>query len=396
MKHIWHCWAVMALMALSTTVSAQVAVAPADEQAPPARGFGGPERRGGVEGAPLPPRDIAPANPYALSTVPGANPYMGGTIGMNPYGVGGFPGVAGGFIPGGFPGFGGVFLQDPMNGYLTGVAAVTSATGQYWMNIQQARMLREQSRQMSYDTARKRVELEAWYESRKMKTQDLVDNQVRTDLDRARRDPPMTEVISGKSLNDLLNNIRKLGRLSRGPNISLEDETLKHINLTSPAVSGNVGLLRDGGEFRWPLSLQERIFDDERERLSRNIKAAVDSIKDSGKDLARLLRDINADITALQNKIDDSTDDLTIAQSLEAKGFIRQLRAAASLLRDPQAAKYFNNSWNAKGRTVAELVDFMTREGLVFAPASTGDEAAYMALYYAVRSFESGLALASK
>ena len=323
---------------------------------------------------------------------------------MNPYGVGGFGPVAGGFVPGGFPGFGGVFLQDPMNGYLTGVASVTAATGQYWVSIQQARLLREQSRQMSYETARKRVELEAWYESRKMKTQDLVDNQVRADLDRARKDPPMGEVTSGKSLNDLLNNIRKLGRLSRGPNISLEEDTLKRINLSSPATNGNAGLLRPvNGDTRekhlikidWPLSLQEKIFDEERDRLSRNIQAAVDEIK-GGKVEARLLRDINTDVAALQRKLDDSTDDLTIAQSLEAKGFMRQLQATARILRDPSATKYLNNTWAAKGRTVAELVDNMTREGLNFAPAAPGDEPAYMSLYYSLRAFEAGLALASK
>ncbi|MFQ3649300.1 MAG: hypothetical protein SNJ75_03125 [Gemmataceae bacterium] len=354
-------------------------------------GFGG---FGGGVGGPLP--AVAPVNPYALSTMPGVNPYLGGTIGMNPYGVGGFGPVAGGFIPGGFPGFGGVFIQDPLNGYLTGVASVTAATGQYWMSVQQARLLREQSRQMSYETARKRVEFEAWYESRKMKTQDLIDNQVRTDLERARKDPPLVEVISGKSLNDLLNNIRKLGRLNRGPNITLEESTLKHINLTSPAISGNVGLLRNEGKFDWPLSLQEKIFDEERERLTRNIQAAVDSIKNSGKAEARLLKDIQADMAALQRKVDDSTDDLTIAQSLEAKGFMRQLQSATRLLRDPSAKKYFNNTWTAQGRTVAELVDFMTREGLIFAPATPGDEAAYMSLYYSVRAFEAGLALASR
>jgi hypothetical protein len=283
-----------------------------------------------------------------------------------------------------------------MNGYLTGVASVTAATGQYWVSIQQARLLREQSRQMSYETARKRVELEAWYESRKMKTQDLVDNQVRTDLDRARRDPPMGEVTSGKSLNDLLNNIRKLGRLNRIPNISLEEDILKRINLSSPATNGNAGLLRDGGKFDWPLSLQEKIFDEERARLSRNIEAAVKEVKDNGKVEARLLRDINTDVAALQRKLDDSTDDLTIAQSLEAKGFMRQLQASARVLRDPSVSKYLNSGWAAKGRTVAELVDNMTREGLNFAPATPGDEPAYMSLYYSLRAFEAGLALGSK
>jgi len=376
----------------------QVMVAPNGGQPVGARGFGGFVGGAGFgfAGGGLIGPAVAPVNPYALSTVPGVNPYLGGTIGMNPYGVGGFGPVAGGFFPGGFPGFGGVFLQDPFNGYLTGVASVTAATGQYWMNIQQARLLREQSLQMSYETARKRVEFEAWYESRKMKTQDLIDNQVRTDLDRARKDPPLNEVTSGKSLNDLLNNIRKIGRLNRGPNISLEESTLKHINLTVPGGAGNAGLLRNEGKVDWPLSLQEKRFDEVRERLTRNIKTAVDSIKDTGKAEARVLRDIQKDLSTLQAEIDANINDMTISQYSEASNFMRQLRSAERLLRDPSAAKYFKNTWTAQGRTVAELVDYMTREGLNFAPATPGDEAAYMSLYYSIRAFEAALALASR
>jgi len=369
-----------------------------------ARGFGGfsgaapmmPVGGIGVAGVGL-------GSPYGLSTVAG-NPYLGGSLGMSPYGVGGY-GLS--TMPGANPfpyqynppgyGYGGV-RQDPMSGYLTGVASVTSATGEYWINIEKARLLREEARRSSFDTDKKRVELEMWYERLKPKTQDIVDATVRNDLDRARKDPGMTEVVSGKTLNDLLNNIRKLGRLSRGPNISLEEDTLKHINLASPAMTGNAGLLKDGGKFSWPLSLHEKQFSEERDRLARNIQKAVEDIKFEAKgDLEpRLLKDINADVRTLAEKVDNSQDDLTISQYLEAKAFMRQLQAAVRSLRDPQVKKYFNNTWNAKGKTVAELVDHMTKEGLNFAAAAPGEEAAYMSLYYAVRAFESGLALAQK
>jgi hypothetical protein len=392
----------VAAFVAGSAAQAQIAVNPVAAAA--ARGFGG--FSGAAPQMPVGGIGVAGVgglgNPYGLSTVAG-NPYLGGSLGMSPYGVGGYGlSTAPGANP--FPyqynppymGYG--YRQDPMNGYLTGVASVTSATGEYWINIQKARLLREEARRSSFDTTKKQVELEMWYERLKPKTQDLVDAAVRTDLDRARKDPPMTEVTSGKTLNDLLNNIRKLGRLTRGPNISLEEDTLKHINLAPVTTAGNVGLLKDGGKFSWPLSLHEKQFSEERERLTRNLQKAVEDLKvDAKGDLEpRLLKDINTDARTLAEKVDTSQDDLTISQYLEAKAFMRQLQSAVRSLRDPQVKKYFNNTWNAKGRTVAELVDNMTKDGLSFTAAAPGEEAAYMALYYAVRAFESGLALAQK
>jgi hypothetical protein len=388
--------AALALAALAAgAAQAQIAMNPG---AAGAMGFGG--FSGGTAGVGLPIGGIGVATPYGLSTV-GGNPYAAGSLGMSPYGVGGYglstaPGGGGMPFPYQYnPGYG--IRQDPMNGYLTGVASVTSATGQYWKDIQSARLTREEARRSSFETTRKQIELQRWYEAQKPKTQDIIDSTVKSDLDRARKDAPMTEVIAGKSLNDLLNNVRKLGRLTRGPNIQLEEETLKHINLTSPAVSGNVGLLKDGGKITWPLSLQEKQFEVIRTRLSRNIEQAVDAIKtNDGKVEARLLLDIEADRKALAELVKNSQDDLTIGQYLEAQRFMGQLSAAVNALKDPQVKKYFSNTWNAKGKNVAELMEHMKTEGLNFGSAGPGDEAAYMALYYALREFESGLALAQK
>jgi hypothetical protein len=385
----------LALAALAAgSAQAQIAINPGVAPV----GFGG--FTGVTAGVGLPVGGIGITSPYGLSTVAG-NPYLGGSLGVSPYGVGGY-GLS--TMPGNYnapyqynpPYFG--YRQDPMNGYLTGVASVTSATGEYWNQIERARLTREEARRSSFQTERARLELERWYEAQKPKTQDLIDATVRTDLDRARRDAPLTEVIGGKSLNDLLNNVRKLGRLSRGPNITLDEETLKHINLTSPAVSGNVGLLKNDGKITWPLSLQEKQFEDIRTRLARNIEQAVGEIKadKDGKVEPRLLRDIEADRKALDTKVRNSQDELTIGQSLEAQRFMGQLSAAVSALKDPQVKKYFNNTWNAKGKTVAELMENMKNEGLNFGAAGPGDESAYMALYYALREFESGLALAQK
>jgi len=104
-----------------------------------------------------------------------------------------------------------------------------------------------------------------------------------------------------------------------------------------------------------------------------------------------LLKDIRGDFKALNDKLNESADELSPSQYIEARRFLNQLSAAIKALSDPKVANYFNNTWNARGSNVAELVSHMTKQGLTFAPAAPGDEAAYRAVYDALRTFEAGL-----
>jgi hypothetical protein len=200
---------------------------------------------------------------------------------------------------------------------------------------------------------------------------------------------PPTEVYSGRALNTLFRRITSSGkRLSAGPPIPLDEETLKHINVKDPTTRGNVGLLRNAGKLAWPVSLLESPFDKERTRLTRNIKSAVQALKDRNPLERSLLNDLQADLKALTNKLTDSVADLSPAQYIQAKRYLNQVADAVLALSDPKVGKYFDGTWAARGKTVAELLDYLRKEGLQFAPATSGDEAAYMALYNALRSFD--------
>jgi hypothetical protein len=349
---------------------------------------------------------------FGFPTVPtlstlggGGTPFLGGsTLATSPYGgfgggnyslstTPGLDGAANTPYGGGYGGYG---TYIPPEGFaLMGLAQLTSAQGKYWGDIQQARLLREQSIQLSFETAKKRVELERWYESMKLTAPQMREREMATDLDRARKDPPATEVWSGKSLNELLRSIQNLGPLNRGPAIALDEDTLKSINL-SGGTRGNIGMLRDEGKLNWPLPLQEAQFSELRDRLAKNIRHAVSDLKNKEPLPSATLRDITLDFKALNDKLSDSADDLSPGQYIEAKRFLNQLAQAVRALSDPKVVNYFNNTWNAKGKTVAELVANMTKEGLVFAPAAPGDEPAYTSLYQSLRQFEAGMQQSQK
>src|SRR5205823_56652 len=79
-------------------------------------------------------------------------------------------------------------------------------------------------------------------------------------LDRARRDPPRTEIASGRALNVLLANLSaQMANGQRGPDVPLDDGVLARINVSAKS-EGDIGLLRDEGKLRWPASLQGAAF----------------------------------------------------------------------------------------------------------------------------------------
>jgi len=325
-------------------------------------------------------------NPYATGAALSASPYGGYAMSTAPYGgYGGYGGYP--------PGYG---YYNPYAAELAGYADLTRAQGQYWKDITSARLTREESRRSAIDTMKKWEEYRMWWDRVRPTSAKLAAEESRGTLENARNYASATDIWSGNALNRLLDSVIKSGKLNRGDGISLEDDTLKHINLTDGASRSNVGLLKNGAELQWPLVLKEPGFDEPRKRLTRSLKQAVLQLKDKEPVSATTLKDILADYKALNDKVNDSADELTPSQYIDAKRYLRQVNEAIRGLQHPKAVNFFSNTWNAKGKTVAELVDFMRKEGLNFAPATTGDEASYNALYHALRAFENSMQVAQR
>jgi hypothetical protein len=336
-------------------------------------------------------------SPYALSTVPSNNPYLSSSSpGSSPYSLSTTPSsyMSPGSYVNPYSYGGGYYPQDPTGAALQGYASVVSAAGQYQVNIQQARMSRETARQMSIDTTRRRIELERWYESTRPTAQQLRDQENARDLERARKDSPETDISSGKALNVLLNSIQKSGQLNLGPNVVIDEDTLKSINVAGASAAGNAGMLKEVNKLTWPEVLQDSGYDDARKRLNKNLALAVSILKDGDPVPDNTVRDIRADYKTMSDKLNDDTSELSASQYIEARRFLNQLNQAVRALTDKNAVKYFNKTWAAKGKNVAELVANMSKEGLSFAAATPGDQAAYRALYLAMREFDAGLTTA--
>ena len=227
----------------------------------------------------------------------------------------------------------------------------------------------------------------------------MVDIQERTqksELRRALVGMPLSEILNAYALNTLLRDLAKKGNWgvkdSYGP---IDPETLKQINVTSRSSAGNVGVLKavkEGAPLNWPLVLQGLAYQDEVRRLNQKAAEAVKLIQSTGVVAPAMLNEMKEDIQRLRAKVSGHTNDLTLSQSIEANRFLNQLDDAVTALRQPDANTYFTLP---KGKSVSELVKYMTEKGLEFAPAAGGDEAAYSALYnylisYALQAREGG------
>jgi hypothetical protein len=106
---------------------------------------------------------------------------------------------------------------------------------------------------------------------------------------------------------------------------------------------------------------------------------------------AGLVRDMQNDLARLDQRLNDGAGDLSPSQYIEARRYLNQVGDAVAALSDPKVGSYFNQSWSGKARNVAELVNFLSRSGLRFAPATPGDEPAYTALHRALADFDAGL-----
>jgi hypothetical protein len=312
-------------------------------------------------------------NPYAAYT---GSPGYDASLYNNPYGYG--------------------YNFDPYGGYLRGAADVINAQGRFAVQQQEAVMKREQIKSARLDYRRKLFD-EYLYE--REKTPTLEEEREKTRLEnvmRSRNNPPVTEIWSAKALNDLLREIQLQGAKGvmttyKGPKEPLDPDQLKLINVTSAKGGGNIGLLKNGGRLNWPLALTAPEFKEERERLASLAQDAVKEAEFNNRVDPGSLRTMNEDLDRMQKQLSRSVGDLPVSQYMEAKRFLGDLGDALKVMAQPDAASYINRKYSAKGKTVPDLIKYMSDNGLQFAPAVSGDETAYQALHRALAAYATGL-----
>jgi hypothetical protein len=340
----------------------------------------------GLLGAAANPYATGAFNPYATAalTASSYSPYSGyggnslsSTPYADPYGGGG-----------GYGGYG--YYESPLGGYLRGVADIVTSQSSWIKGYEQARLTREQSNKERIENAKRRFDL--WLYERE-KTPTFEDDRQRLVADQLRRslnDPPAGEIWSGLALNNILADLSKMAKNSdaRGPQIPLDEDVVRHLNFTK-GQGGNPGLLKNEGLLNWPQALRSDDYKAERDLLNslapETVRQAVNGRVDAG-----ALKEMTDSVQRLQDRLAGNIKDLTPNQYIEARRFLSNFEDALRTLRRPDAGDFFSQKNTADAKSIGDLVNFMLNKGLTFAPAVTGDEAAYMAVHRAMAAYDAG------
>jgi hypothetical protein len=303
----------------------------------------------------------------------------GATILNNPYGT---PVV---HVPSPYWGY--TYSYSSWGDALHGAADVVRSQGQFLINKQQASILREKAQQEKLVTRRKDIEQWAWEREFKNAAWEKERERLRqAEIERDRTDPPLTQILAANSLNLLLVELKQRPHFSQGESVQVRTDWLPHIHVSyaRSGTGGNVGLLK-GDHISWPLLLQREDFTHEREEIEKLLtQAKQEALKGTVK--AQIIVDARGQVNELERRLFEetrrNTNDLwTASDFVRAKRALGEFRSALQMLERPDAKYYLQP---LQGETIAELVQYMSANGLSFAPATTGGERAYVALRQAL------------
>ncbi len=285
-------------------------------------------------------------------------------------------------------GYGSVLPGVGRGATLSGSANVMSAYGQLGLQQEQARIEREKANQAKLDTNKKTLDMRNYEREH---TRTFTENQANDAawlLRRVMKSPTETEIKTGKAANLMLPYLRGLvDRGIAGPPVPLDQGLLKQVNVTTGSGDSGLGVLKHGGEVDWPLVLQGPTQQKLAEVLPQAVSATVNGTLSPG-----LFRQATKGVEALKDELKKQfyAEKIDGGDYLTGKRFLASLEGSVRMLSQPNAAKLLNGSFAARGQTVDELVVNMSRQGLLFAPASPDGEPAYRSLHDAMAGYAAG------
>ncbi len=270
--------------------------------------------------------------------------------------------------------------------YLMGVGEVMRASGQLITSREQARILREQANQAKIETERKRFDYEMYVKANTPSFSEEQAKIARLYLKRIQGNSSPPEIVSGKALNVMLDDLRKYaGRKATLEAIAVSEEVLAHLNVTIG--QGNLGLLRNEGRFIWPLCLRELLDAQKKKDLEVQAQVLIQQAINGTAD-ANLLKDLRAELDRIGTDLAKKINDIPTSHYLEAKRFIKDFDDARLALEKGDAKAYFAfQKFVRGGKTVQEVSDYMIAQGIRFAGAVDGDESAFHAFHSALAAF---------
>jgi hypothetical protein len=201
------------------------------------------------------------------------------------------------------------------------------------------------------------------------------------ELNRNLTQPELKDVISGASLNVVLQSLISMGeKLKKTAPIVIEEDTLKRLNFTRG--TGSIGVLRDEGRIAWPEALQAMAsIAPARQEIETRFAGAYEQVAKAGRSDLATLDDLLKRVDQLVVQIAASEKPLTFAENVAAKRFVASLEDSIRFLKQVDAAEWLPGKCKLKPTTVQELVQIMADKKIQFAPALVGNDNIYISTH---------------
>jgi hypothetical protein len=218
-------------------------------------------------------------------------------------------------------------------------------------------------------------------------------------LERLQAMPTAIEVVTGKSLNVILQALSKFtSKQLRLETVTLDENMLKSLNVTGS--NANLGLLRNDGQIPWATVFDNTTVLPSQQRADIDNYAKIlfcQAANNAGGKLdPNVLTDLELAAGQLRKRLNKNINVVGTQSYLEGSRFLDHFDGGVLALRKGDVVLYldFIQKFAKGGKTVAELVEYVSKNGLTFAPAMPGDERAYHALQAAQSAQSLGLQVA--
>lgn len=277
-------------------------------------------------------------------------------------------------------------VYDPAAAYLHGGADVIRSQGQYLIDVQSAGVIREERRRHRIENAYRLVDLHRHIEANTPTLQDRREQSQLLEVRRALTSPPVTEILSGSSLNVLLAEAQARHRQGlRGSAVPVADGVLRHVNLTTGR-GGHLGLLR-GDALHWPAALREPAGAALRRRVEELLRDAARQARSHRRVDAGTLRELADSAGQLRAGVAPRLPKLEFAAYREVKTLLEQFDDAVKALGQADAGALLCHQDALRGLNAGELVRYLTEHGLKFGPATDEGRPAYQAMHEALAAY---------
>jgi hypothetical protein len=201
-------------------------------------------------------------------------------------------------------------------------------------------------------------------------------------LEKALAGADESSVASGVALNHITVAIVALeGKGARGASAFLAPNLLSEVRFGGSPTADALNVIRSSGKLEIPAPFDTEPLRAHSGPLERDFAALTAPVL-LGKSVeqAKLMK-FEATLKQAQDAAAPLVRTLQFEDAIAVRKFLNQLDAAVKVLKDPSAVGFVNPKWDTEGTNVADLVKHMTKYKLLFGPAGTGNEDAYMALH---------------